>query len=344
MGVSRGESLMQAAVIETPGQPPRLVDREPPEAGPGELTVDVTAAPITPLDVLCGSGTSYFGVPQTPYVPGVQGVGVVRSGDSIPAGTPVWFASTAGMQPGDGSMRAVATVAEQDIVPLPPGTDPVLAGALGLSAVAAWLGLTWRGELAPGEQVLVLGAGGVVGQAAVQLARTAGARRVIAAARSEAARKRALAARPDALVVLDDADDVDGLADAIRSACDGPLDLVLDPLFGVAAVAAMRVLRPHGRLVNLGSSAAATAPMESATLRSSSLRVLGYTNNELSPQLRSEALTHVVQEAAAGRLTVDHERVPLADVTAAWARHVAGQAGGRIVLIPEPVPLDSQET
>ena len=335
---------MHAAVIETPGQPPRLVDREHPRAGPGELTVDVTAAPITPLDLLCGSGTSYFGVPQTPYVPGVQGVGVVRSGRSIAAGTPVWFASTAGMQPGDGSMRAVATVAEHDIVPLPPGTDPALAGALGLSAVAAWLGLTWRGELAPGDQVLVLGAGGVVGQAAVQLARAAGARRVIAAARSEGARTRALAARPDALVLLDDADTVDGLADAIRSACDGPLDLVLDPLFGLAALAAMRVLRPHGRLVNLGSSAAATAAMESATLRSSSLRVLGYTNNELSPELRSEALTHVVQEAAAGRLTVEHERVPLANVTSAWARQVAGQAGGRIVLIPEPVPLDSQET
>jgi NADPH:quinone reductase len=344
MGVSRGESLMQAAVIETPGQPPRLVDREHPRAGPGEVTVDVTAAPITPLDVLCGSGTSYFGVPETPYVPGVQGVGVVRTGSSIAAGTPVWFASTAGMQPGDGSMRSVATVAEQDIVPLPPGTDPVLVGALGLSAVAAWLGLTWRGELSPGEQVLVLGAGGVVGQAAVQLARTVGARRVIAAARSEAARKRALAARPDALVLLDDDDTVDGLADAIRSACDGPLDLVLDPLFGLAAVAAMRVLRPQGRLVNLGSSAAATAPMESAPLRSSSLRVLGYTNNALSPHMRAEALTHVVQEAAAGRLTVEHERVPLARVTAAWVRHVAGQAGGRVVLIPEPVPLDSQET
>ena len=340
----RDESLMQAAVIETPGLPPRLVDREHPRAGPGELTVDVTAAPITPLDVQCASGTSYFGVPQTPYVPGVQGVGVVRTGStSIAAGTLVWFASTAGMQRGDGSMRTIATVVERDIVPLPSGTDPALAGALGLSAVAAWLGLTWRGELSPGEQVLVLGAGGVVGQAAVQLARTVGARRVIAAARSEAARKRALAAGPDALVLLDDADDIDGLADAIRSQCEGPLDLVLDPLFGVPAVAAMRVLRPEGRLVNLGGSAAATARMESATLRSSSLRVLGYTNNALSPQLRSEALTHVIQEAAAGRLTVDHERVPLADVTEGWVRHVDGQAGGRIVLIPDPVLLASQE-
>lgn len=331
---------MQAAVIETPGRPPVVADLEPPRPAVGQVTIAVTAAPITPLDALCGSGTSYFGVPATPYVPGVQGLGVVQTGTaSIPAGTQVWFASDAGMKPGDGSMRTVATADEWDVVPLPPGTDPALAGALGLSAVAAWLGLTWRGGLSAGEQVLVLAAGGVVGQAAVQLARTAGARRVIAAARSERARERALAAGADALVPLEDSDDVDHLADAIRSQCDGPLDLVLDPLFGVPAVAAMRVLRPEGRLVNLGSSAAPTAPMESATLRSSSLRVLGYTNNSLTPELRREALTHVFSEAAAGRLTVAHERAPLADVTTAWTRHVEGRAAGRIVLIPEPVDL-----
>ena len=73
----------------------------------------------------------------------------------------------------------------------------------------------------------------------------------------------------------------------------------------------MRVLRPHGRLVNIGGAAAATAPIESATLRGSSLQVLGYTNNELTPQLRNDALIRVVQEALAGRLTVDHEPVPL---------------------------------
>ena len=59
----------------------------------------------------------------------------------------MWFASDAGMQPGDGSMRAVANVDEKDIVTLPAGADPVLVAALGLSAVAAWMGLTWRGEL-----------------------------------------------------------------------------------------------------------------------------------------------------------------------------------------------------
>lgn len=328
---------MQAAVIATPGQPPDVVDRaRPPQPGRNQFAIIVTAAPITPLDVLCASGESYFGVPGTPYVPGVQGVGVIDRGTaSTGAGSSVWFATQAGMGPGDGSMCAAVVVDERDVVPLPDGADPVLVGALGLSAVAAWMGLTWRGELAPGEQVLVLGAGGVVGQAAVQLARVAGARRVVAAARSEAARVRAMRAGPDALVHLADSDDVDHLADAIRAQCDGPLDLVIDPLFGVAAVAAMRVLRPRGRLVNIGSAAASTAPIESATLRSSSLQVLGYTNNELTPELRKDALIRVAHEVAAGRLTVDHEPVPLADATAAWTRQVNGQASGRIVLIPE---------
>ena len=98
---------MQAAVIETPGQPPKVVDRERPQPRANQVTISVTAAPITPLDLLCASGTSYFGVPETPYVPGVQGVGVVAGGTaSIAAGRPVWFATQAGMRPGDGSMCA----------------------------------------------------------------------------------------------------------------------------------------------------------------------------------------------------------------------------------------------
>jgi hypothetical protein len=87
--------------------------------------------------------------------------------------------------------------------------------------------------------------------------------------------------------------------------------------------------------VNIGSAAAATAPIESATLRSSSLQVLGYTNNELTPQLRNDALIRIVRESLAGRLSVEHEPAPLADATAAWTRHVDGRAAGRIVLIPE---------
>jgi len=98
----------------------------------------------------------------------------------------------------------------------------------------------------------------------------------------------------------------------------------------VPAAAALRALRPHGRLVNLGSSAAETAPLDSSTLRSRSLHVLGYTNNELTRSQRAEALAHVVDEVLTGRLTVAHQRLPLADVTDAWNR-----AGDRVVLVPQ---------
>ena len=210
-------------------------------------------------------------------------------------------------------MRAIAAVPAHDVVALPPGADPVLVAALGLSAVAAWMALTFRGGLTAGERVLVLGAGGVVGQAAVQLARSAGAGRIVAAARGERSRKRALragrgrrgaprrhrrrrrAGRPD-------------WASTARSTWSSTRCSASPP------PRPLRALRPHGRLVNLGSSAGETAPLDSSTLRSRSLRVLGYTNNELTPDQRAGALAHVVDEVLAGRLTVAHEPVPLVDV------------------------------
>jgi NADPH:quinone reductase len=310
-----------AAVLTAHGAAPAVADRDHPAAAAGQVLIDVVAAPITPLDLICASGTSYFGRPALPYVPGVQGVGVVAGpGGPYPAGTPVWFATDAGMRPGDGSMATRAAVPAADVVPIPAGVDPVLAAALGLSAVAAWMALTHRGELRPGETVLVLGAGGVVGQVGVQAARLLGADRVVAAARSGDARARARDLGADAAVALD----------GIEAA--GPVDLVLDPLFGPPAEAAVRALAPHGRLVNLGSSAGPTATFDSATVRSRSLRVLGYTNNELTPEQRAGALTAVLGHAAAGRLTARHERVPFADAAAGWERQAAGGAGGRIVL------------
>src|ERR671920_824568 len=142
---------VRAAVITAAGQPPAVLDRPDPARREGHALVAVSAAPITPLDVLCASGTSYFGVPATPYVPGVQGIGELDDGSAV------WFATTAGMRPGDGSMAQYALVRPMDAVPLPPGADHRLVAALGLSAVAALMSLTWRGGLRKGEQVLVLG-------------------------------------------------------------------------------------------------------------------------------------------------------------------------------------------
>jgi len=256
----------------------------------------------------------------------VQGVGYRDDG------TPVWFATSAGMRPGDGSMAAAVSVPYVDVVPLPRGVPLPLIAALGLSAVAAHSALTRTGGLTPGETVVVLGAGGVVGQAAIQLALLSGAGRVIAVSRSVAALERAIRLGAEEAVQLLPDDDPGALADRLRVAS-GPADLVLDPVFGVPAAAALRVLRPGGRLVNLGSSAGPTAPIDSATLRAGSLRVLGYTNNALSVAQRAESLAEVAAYAAEGRLTVAHELTPFADVAEAWTRQAAGDTNGRIVLV-----------
>lgn len=319
---------MRAAEIREHGRPPAVAERDEPVPRDGEVLVEVLAAPITPLDLLAATGTSYFGRPATPYVPGVQGVGTA-------GGRTVWFPTPAGMAPGDGSMAETAAVPKEELVELPDGADPVELAALGLSAVAAHMAMTWRGELARGEQVVVLGAGGVVGQAAVQLARTAGARRIVAGARSPGAQERSRRAGADAVVALD-TDDAAELARRFADASDGPADLVLDPLFGVPAAAAARTLRPGGRLVNLGGSAGETSPLGSSTIRGRSLRLLGYTNNELTAPQRAEAVAFVAAEAAAGRLAVAHETVPLDDAAAAWRRQAGGAAQGRIVLTPRP--------
>jgi NADPH:quinone reductase-like Zn-dependent oxidoreductase len=323
---------VRAAVLHVPGEPPAYGSHPDPEPVPRYTVVAVTAAPIVPLDLLCASGTSYFGRPATPYVPGVQGVGVVERSGVLPEGTRVWFASSAGMAPGDGSLAERCVVPDADVVPLSADVSDASIAALGLSAVAAWMALTWRGRLQPGERVLVLGAGGAVGQAAVGAAKLLGAGRVVAVCRSEEAQGRAHRAGADEVVPL--SGDVDALVPRLSAAIGGAVDVVVDPVFGVAATAATRVLAEGGRLVNLGGASGDVAELSSAVLRSRSAEVLGYTNNALTVDQRRAALTAVAEHAAAGKLTVAHEVVPLADVADAWRRQAGGDAGARLVLTP----------
>jgi NADPH:quinone reductase-like Zn-dependent oxidoreductase len=310
---------MRAALITKHGDVPEYLSHPVPARGSGQALIRVTAAPVSPLDLLCASGTSYFGAPSLPYAPGVQGVGVIEDADTLPAGQRVWFSCDAGMRPGDGAMAELCVADESAVLPLADGADEGLAAALGLSAIAAWMALTWRGGLRPGEHVLVLGASGAVGQVAVQAARLLGAERVTAACRDPVGRARAADLGADA-VADDGGDDVDAIADRLKEATGGRVDLVLDPVWGHPAEAAMRVLSPSGRLVNLGSSAGPLASFSSASVRSSVQSVLGYTNNALSYQQKADAFGEILGHAAAGGITVDHETMPLDRAADGWAR------------------------
>jgi NADPH:quinone reductase-like Zn-dependent oxidoreductase len=323
---------MRAAHLTAHGQPPRLVDLPRPARPDAHSRIVTTAVPITPLDILCATGQSYFGPPRLPYVPGVQGVGVIEESETIAAGTPVWFATSAGMAPGDGSLAELVVAPDADVIPLADGIPAELVAALGLSAIAAWRAVTATGGLQPGETVLVLGAGGVVGQVALQVARLLGAGRVVAAARSTDSLELARMYGADAVVELGGTDDVAGLATRLADACGGSANLVIDPLCGVPASAAIRVLGTGGRLVNLGGSAAATAEFDSAALRSRSAAILGYTNNALTDAERREALGCILDHARHDGLTVAHEVVDWAEAPAGWARQAEGTARRRVVV------------
>jgi NADPH:quinone reductase-like Zn-dependent oxidoreductase len=323
---------MQAAVITGHGNAPEYQGHPAPRRGPGQALIRVTAAPVNPLDLLCASGTSYFGAPPLPYAPGTQGVGVVEEADTLAAGQRVWFSCSAGMQPGDGAMAEWCAADEAAALPLPDGVSDDLVAALGLSAIAAWMALTWRGGLQPGEHVLILGASGTVGQVGIQAARLLGAGRVAAACRDPHGLTRAAELGADAVADLS-GDDVDVIAGRLAEATGGRADLVLDPVWGRPAEAAVRVLSPGGRLVNLGSSAGPSASLGSAGLRSGMLSVLGYTNAALSAEQKAAALAGILGHAAAGNLTADRESLPLARAAEGWSR--TGQPPHRkAVLIP----------
>lgn len=321
---------MRAALLHAYGAAPVLGER--PEPTEAVHLVEVTAAPIVPLDLLCASGTSYFGQQPLPYVPGVQGIGVVRSSPEVAAGTRVWFATTAGMRPGDGSMAELCAVATADLVPIEGELSDAAAAAIGTSGIAAWMALTWRARLQPGERVVVLGASGIVGQVATAAARHLGAAHVVAVVRSDAAAAAPLSAGATQVVTLTDQPDRTTLARRLTEAADGPIDVVIDPVFGEPASAAADALGPGGRLVNLGGAAGDRTDFSSAALRGRSIAVLGYTNNAITPDQRRAALGSVLGLASAGALTVTHVVRPLTECAEAWAE--ATRSGTRVVLDP----------
>jgi NADPH:quinone reductase-like Zn-dependent oxidoreductase len=321
---------VRAALLRAYAAPPELAEHPEPSAPAGAALVEVHAAPIVPLDRLCAGGVSYFGAPPLPYVPGVQGVGVVVESDAYAVGTRVWFPTTAGMAPGDGSLAERCVVPATDLVPIDADVPDTAVAAIGTSGIAAWMALTWRAGLTAGERVVVLGASGAVGQVGLAVAREQEAARVVAVVRSEAAVARAREAGADEVVVLDPAQERTALAARMVAAAGGPVDVVLDPEFGAVAAAAALALGPGGRLVNLGGSAHDAAEFSSAALRGRSLSILGYTNNVLSAAQRAEALTAVLALAARGALSVDHRVLPLADCARAW--DLAGTSGPRVVV------------
>lgn len=226
------------------------------EVAPHEVRVAIRAAGISFVDVLTAQG-QYQVKPPLPFCPGSEAAGIVRETGSKVAefsiGDRVAFSGWGGM------FAEEAVVPASSLQPIPAGMNFTEAATFSVSYTTAWHALVDRGKLQSGETLLVLGAGGATGYAAVQVGKHLGAR-VIASASSKAKRELALAGGADAAVEAR----ADEWREQVRAANNGKgVDVVFDPVGGDATDPAFRSLGWGGRHLVIGfpAGSAACAPI-----------------------------------------------------------------------------------
>jgi NADPH2:quinone reductase len=317
--------LMRAAMVHELGATPAVEQRPEPSRGAGQALVEMTATALNPVDLAIVGGRFYGGHPELPFAAGREGVGRVIEADSFAPGALVHALKASG------SLADRFVADESQMWQLPAASDSVTAAALGIAGIAGWVAVEERARLSRGERVLVLGATGTVGSVAVQAARLLGAGRIVAAGRDAKRLERARRIGADAVVEIgDDA----SLEDAFRQAFpDGGPEVVIDPLWGEPALAAMRMAPLNMRLVNLGQSAGAELALSSATVRSKRLQIIGHTVFETPLDVLARAHLTLIGHAASGELTVEVETTPLDDVADAWERERSGPPA-KLVIVP----------
>ena len=257
------------------------------------------AAPLNPLDRAVAAGQFYGGHPALPYVPGCECVG------REPGGRIVW---TFGGGLGLARNGAMAERAEPGAVvaEVPEGADLAVAAALGIAGLAGWMPFAWRAPLREGDDVLVLGATGTVGEVAVQVAKLLGAGRVVAAGRDQKRLERALELGADEAVPLD--------GDF------GEPTYIFDPLCGEPLERAVAAAAPGARIVQLGQAAGPTATLPSAAIRGKQLEVYGFSDFAVAPDVLAEHYRRLVGHTLTGEIEVDVARIGLDELGEAWGR------------------------
>jgi NADPH:quinone reductase len=235
---------MRAVVVERLDGPAAVAvtDVDDPVPGDAEVLVEVHAAGVSFPDVLLTRGR-YQLQPALPFVLGSEVAGVVRS---APAGARVKPGDRVAAFPITGGFAELVTVGVDAVFPLPAATPFAAGAALPLNYLTVEFALGHRGRLAAGETVLVHGAAGGVGTAAVQFARALGAR-VIAVVSTAAKEKVARAAGAHETVFAD------GFLAQVRELTGGRgVDVVVDPVGGDRFTDSLRALTSDGRLLVIG--------------------------------------------------------------------------------------------
>ena len=321
---------MRAAVCPEYGPPEviRIHELPAPEIGPDQALVRVHAAAVNYPDVLFVADHYQLSIPP-PFVPGSEFAGtVIAVGDTV-----------ADLEPGDrvsgstlvGAFAEQVAVGAGSLQPVPEGIDLRDAAAFGVAHSTAHHVLRSTAQLQEGEELIVLGAGGGVGLAAVQLGAVLGAT-VTAVASSDAKLRVAAAHGARHLIRHTDID----LRTALRETLPEGADVVVDPVGGALAEPALRALRYGGRYITVGYAGGEIprVPLNLVLLKGS--RILGFQMATFAAH-ESEAFA---RNAAELRSLLREGRVrphigasyPLAE-TAVALRHVAnGEAIGKIVI------------
>jgi NADPH:quinone reductase-like Zn-dependent oxidoreductase len=319
---------MDAAVLHNLGTSPRCEQFAEPVAGEGEVMVHVHAASLKPVDKQIASGSHYATPRSLPFICGTDGVGHLDDGRRVFFG---------GCRPPYGAMAQRTMVPKGFVFPVPDTVSDELAAAIVNPGVSAWLALAFRAKLAPGENVLVLGATGVAGRLAVTIAKLLGAGRVVAAGRNQQILESLQKLGIDRTIRLDrPAEEV--RESFMQQAGDSGFQVVIDYLWGgptelfLSAITSgkFQAIGTETRLVQVGQTAGPVISLPAAVLRSTALTILG-TAGIPDRSVLADALQQVMAHAANGKLHVDTERVPLASVEAAWDRDSQGR---RILIIP----------
>ncbi|HEY5318254.1 MAG TPA: zinc-binding dehydrogenase [Solirubrobacteraceae bacterium] len=311
---------MIAATVLEPG---RVEPREHPDPvpGKGEVLVRVRAAGLNRADLMQVAGGYPAPAGTPPDIPGLELAGEVAA--LGPGAARFEIGDRVMAIVGGGGHAELATVHERQLMPVPDNVDWPAAGAFPEVFTTAHDALFTQCALGPGERLLVHGAAGGVGTAAVQLGQLAGSQ-VFATVRNP--ELRAAVAQLGATVLLPD-----------EFAAHGPFDVILELVGAPNLPANLEALAPQGRIAVIGTGAGADAQLDlralmgkRATIRGSMLR---HRALEEKAQAARAIERHVLPALAAGRVRVPIAATfQLADVAAAYERFQAGAKLGKVVL------------
>jgi NADPH2:quinone reductase len=321
---------VRAAVCNTHGAPEvvRVEEREPPTLAAGQIRVRVGAAAVNFPDVLIVANEYQVKIP-TPFVPGSEFAGTVTEVsddvDAIAVGDRVAGTGIVG------AFAEQAVVAANAVWRIPEGVDESHAAAFGVAHRTAFHTLNSVAHLRPGEELIVLGAGGGVGLAAVQLGVVLGATVTAVASTQE---KLDVAASYGARNLVNHR--AGDLRTQLREVLSNGADVVVDPVGGGLSEPALRTLRAGGRFVTCGyaSGTIPRIPLNLVLLKG--VTILGFEFLDFITRFPEELRRNEAEllELLAGGKVVPHigASFPLDDVAAAL-RHVAdGKAIGKVIV------------